>query len=178
MPSYYTYLISSLPLLSLGAKPPFSPDEFFEVCSRVIKNSDVEKIKDAVNNPEYTLYPKGPQLLREWRIFNLSLRSELAVLRAGRKKLDPSKYLSQGIYAPSSIVHAAMLSYRNQNILEAERSLDLERWRFLDEVSSGHHFDIEFLIAYALKLKILMRWDVINNADKEALFKEAINGNY
>jgi len=177
MPSYYTYLISSLPLLNFGANPPFSLEEFIEVCSGVIKNTDLQEIIDAVNIPDYKLNLKSAQILKKWRIFNISLRNELARVRAGRKKVDPSKYISQDIYPLASITHAAMSAYRNQNILEAEKYLDLERWHFLDDTSFGHYFDIDLLIAYALKLKILIRWDRINKADKESLLESALSRN-
>jgi hypothetical protein len=70
-----------------------------------------------------------------------------------------------------------MTAYRNQNILEAEKSLDLERWRFLDEVSAGHYFDIDSLIVYALKLKILIRWDKVYNTNSEMVLKAALGRN-
>jgi hypothetical protein len=177
MPSYYIYLISSLPALSFGAKPPFSLDEFIDTCSRVIPNNDSEKIKGVMDDPDYKLNVRDTGVLKKWHIFNLSLRNELAGARAGRKKVDPLKYIRHDIYILASITHAAMSAYRNQNILEAEKILDLERWHFLDEVSLGRYFDIDLLIVYALKLKILIRWDKINNADKEALLKGTINRN-
>jgi len=175
MPAYYTYLISSLPALTFGLKLPFSLKEFFEVCSRAIPEDDLAKIKQEVNSPAYKLKGLKNEALKRWHIFDFSLRNELARSRAARKKKDPLKYLRGDIYAQPDITHIAMSAYRNTNILEAEKSLDLERWRFLDELSIGHYFDITFLIVYALKLKILIRWDKINNADRPALVKETLS---
>ncbi|MBM3243375.1 MAG: DUF2764 family protein [Candidatus Omnitrophica bacterium] len=175
MPSYYTYLISSLPMLSFGAKPPFSLEGFLEVCSRSVKHTELEKVREAINILDYKVLPQDSGVLKKWRIFNLSLRSELAHARAGRKKIDPLRYITKDIYVSSSISHAAMAAYRNHNILEAEKSLDFTRWLFLEEISLGHYFDTDFLIIYALKLKILIRWDKINNADKESLLREAVS---
>jgi len=64
---------------------------------------------------------------------------------------------------------------RNPSIFEAERALDLERWRLLDELSFGHYFDFDALLIYALKLKILERWLKIEIADKERIIKETVN---
>jgi len=178
MPSYYTYLISSLPALSFGAKPPFSLDDFFDTCSQVISKADMEKVREAVDIPDYRLKEKDAGVLKEWHIFNFSLRNELARARSGRKKADPLRYTRSDINTFSaSVAHTAMSAYRNLNILDAERSLDSERWRFLDEASLGHYFDVDSLITYALKLKILVRWDKIDNADREKLLKEALAGN-
>jgi len=175
MPSYYIYLITSLPFLYFGAKPPLSLEEFFEACAGNIKDSDLVKIKEAIEGPDYRAGLDAPQILKKWGAFNLALRTELAHLRAARKKVDPSKYASPGIFIPSLTAHIAALAFRNRNIIEAEKALDLARWNFLDEALLGHYFDIDFLIAYALKLRMLTRWDKVNNADKEALLKESLS---
>ena len=41
--------------------------------------------------------------------------------------------------------------------LDAERRLLRWKWDFLDETEHEHHFDLEFLIIYFLKLQILHR---------------------
>ncbi|MDD5512600.1 MAG: DUF2764 family protein, partial [Candidatus Omnitrophica bacterium] len=50
------------------------------------------------------------------------------------------------------------------------------RWAFLEELNTGHYFDFEVLIIYALKLLLLEKWLRIQGADKsqvmEGLFKE------
>ena len=43
------------------------------------------------------------------------------------------------------------------DLLEAEKLLDRTSWQFLDELEQGHYYDLEFLMVYGLKLKILER---------------------
>ena len=45
----------------------------------------------------------------------------------------------------------------------------------MDELATGHYFDLDFLISYALKLLILERWERINSADKPRLLEEVLN---
>ncbi|MFH0827465.1 MAG: DUF2764 family protein, partial [Candidatus Omnitrophota bacterium] len=73
-----------------------------------------------------------------------------------------------------AISHLALNAHRSPSLLEGERMLDAERWRFLDELSLGHYFDLDFLIVYLLKLLILERWEKIRTADKEQFLDELI----
>jgi len=174
MPSYYTYLISSLPALYFGVKSPFSLDEFLNICSGTVSIRDLDRMRHVLAGFDYQVDNSVIAGLKEWGKFNLVLRNELVKPRAARKKVDPMKYSRADTYAPASITHLAVSAYRSHNILEAEKMLDLERWRMLDEVSRGHYFDIVALITYALKLKILVRWDKIRNSDKNKLLEEVL----
>jgi hypothetical protein len=175
MPAYYVYLISSLPVLAFGAKPPFSEEDFFELCLRSIPAKEVEKIREAVNTSGYEI--KGTGVFNKWRVFDLSLRNELAHARSGRLKKDPLKYVRDDLGQTFDVGHIAMSAYRNANIIEAERFLDLSRWRFLDDLSTGHYFDMELIFIYALKLKILSRWDKINNSESHFILTEVLKRN-
>lgn len=175
MAEYYTYLISSLPTLTFGSKPPFSLEVFMQKCASFIPEAELEIIKQAVSQGAFTLKDDGREVLKKWRYFDINLRNELSKVRAARKKVDSSKYLRHGEYFEPQIIHIAALALRNPSIFEAERALDLERWRLLDELSFGHYFDFDALLIYALKLKILERWLKIEIADKERIIKETVN---
>lgn len=177
MPSYYTYLMSSLPYLVFNSRPPFSLEDFFNTCLYCVSKADLIRVKEAVTDFDYQASLKDTPLLKEWHCFNLALRNELVRARSVRMKVDPLKYLRNDAHFSTAIRHIAMAAYRTQNILEAEKLLDLERWRFLDEVSAMHHFDIDSLIAYALKLKILIRWDKVYSANSESVLQEALGRN-
>lgn len=171
MPSYYIYLISSLPMLHFPSKPPFSFERFIEICADKISQDDIDLLKLVREGRVYA----GPQAtLKKWRAFDTALRNELVKIRASRKHLDPLKYLRGEDYIEPYISRIAMAAYRNPSIMEAERLLDQEKWRCLDELALGHYFDLDFLIVYALKLLILERWERINSADKSLLLKEAL----
>lgn len=173
MPGYYTYLISSLPMLHFAMKPPFSFEQFLNICQRAMPESDIDILKKASITGEYSDQSNQPTL-RGWRTFDTALRNELAKIRAARKRFDPLKYLRGDAYADPSVTRIALNAYRNSSILEAERILDQQRWHLLEEKAVGHYFDIDFLIVYAHKLLILQRWEKIYTADKTQRLEEVL----
>jgi hypothetical protein len=174
MDGYYIYLVSSLPMLQFGMKPPFSFERLLRLCDGLISDENIDILRSVSAIEEYaaatsppTLPPKADQPLAEskWRDFDISLRNELVKIRAARRRIDPNKYLRGGGYPDPSVAHIALHAHRTLSIIEGEEILDRERWRFLDELSVGHYFDIDALIIYAIKLLILERWERINTAD-------------
>lgn len=173
MAGYYIYLVSSLPMLHFGAKPPLSLERFIQLAGELLSQEDVRILEACTQKNIYEQRIDQPTL-NQWRAFDGALRNELVKVRSSRKKTDPAKYLRQDGFTEPSISHLALNAYRSPSILEGERMLDMERWRFLDELSIGHYFDLNVLIVYALKLMILERWEKIRTADKEQLLEELI----
>jgi len=171
MASFYTYLISSLPMLHFGLRPPFPFEKFLQRCEELIPQNDLEVLKSLARQDAR----KGESAIIEKRLdFDTMLRNELVKIRASRKKIDPARYLRPDGYAGPSFYHIALAAQRNPSPLEGERILDQERWNFLEELSFGHYFDLDFLIIYAYKLLILERWEGINLADKSKVLDEAL----
>ncbi len=168
---YYTYLLSSLPMLQFGAKPPFSYKRFLEMCEGLIPHQDILAIRMSTAVGGCPFGDLNPTV-KKWLAFDTSLRNELVQLRARHKKTNPERYLRCGGYIDPSITHIALRAHRTPSLLEAEKILDGERWRFLGELAVNHHFDLTALIVYANRLLILERWDRISGADgREALDK-------
>jgi hypothetical protein len=158
-------------MLHFGARPPFSYEKFIQTCSEFVAEKDIGILKAlAVRQGEQTRQAQAT--LRKWHDFEMALRNELVKLRAGRKKLDPSKYLRcDGAVIDSRINHIAMNAYKNTSLLEAEKIIDQGRWQMFDEFSVGHYFDIDALIVYGLKLLLLIHWEKIRTADKAKLLE-------
>jgi len=161
MPGYYIYLISSLPTLHFGAKPPFSMEKLFSSCEGLISAEDMETLKDSIGD-----FGAGG-----YHDFENSLRNELVKIRAHRKHLEAAKFLRNDGYADQWITHIAATACRNPSVMDAEKTLDIDRWRFLDELSAGHYFDLELLMIYARKLAILERWERTRTADANKLLE-------
>ncbi len=173
MPSFHIYLISSLPMLHFGAKPPFSFEKFLELCAGLIPDEEAEILKSLTKATAAGFAYEGAQpTIKNWYAFETTLRNELVKIRAAHKKIDPSQYLRRESYADPSITHLGLAAYRNPSLLEGEKMLDEERWRVLDELTVGHYFDIDFLIVYAQKLLILERWEIIRRKDTHNLWQQ------
>ena len=86
----------------------------------------------------------GPEALRRYRAFDRRLREALIGWRRresedGRRP-DPPRGIP-----------------REGNPLEREIALWRLRWRRLEDLETGHHFDLTILILYFLKLQIAER---------------------
>ena len=161
-------------MLNFSLKPPFSLAEFFIKCKDLIPETEIELIRNICYQEPYLLNSASEDTLGKWANFEIALRNELVRARARRKKIDPLKFVRLPDPSEAYISHVAMAAYRSASILEGEKILDLARWNFLDSLSYGHYFDLDFLLIYALKLKILQRWDKIQKADKENLFNVTV----
>jgi len=169
MPKFYTYLISSLPVLNFGMKPPFSFERFLENCRNLISEEDFLLLSNLpVTTDEYGKSVSHPTIER-WLAFDTTLRNELVKIRAHSRKTDEAKYLRDENLIDMAITNAAISGHRSASILEGEKILDEARWQALDDFGFGHYFDMDSLILYAYKLKILERWEKIYTQDKEKL---------
>lgn len=176
MPNFYIYLISSLPMLHFTSAPAISLEAFLGLCAQFIPEQDLKLIKQVIFTDGYALDLPKKNILLKWKEFDLALRNELARARAARKKINADKFLRPGVSFDINIAHIAQASLRQNSILEAERYLSLKRWELLEDLATGHYFDLDFLLIYALKLVILERWAKIGSSDKaEMLEKTLVN---
>ena len=134
------------------------------MCAELISSEDIIALKDSLKDDARGRYND----------FETALRNELVKIRAQRKHLDPSKFLRRDGYADQWVSHIASGAARNPSVTEQERLLDMDRWRFLEELSIGHYFDIEMLMIYARKLSILEKWERVRTANANRLLEEAL----
>jgi len=166
MPAFYPYVMSSLPALTFGMRPPVSFTGLLAMVKTLVPDEDLEALASVPALDAAPCAKADNPTLAQWLSFNTALRNELVKIRASRKKMDPEKYLRSDGYPES--VHAAHIAhnaYRRPSLMEAEKTLDLERWRVLDELAFGHYFDLDALIIYGCRLVMLEKWERINTAD-------------
>lgn len=87
------------------------------------------------------------KLLNEFSNFEAGLRNEIADLRKSRKAFKTGSSVKE----PKSFLIAG-------SPLEEEVQIMKVQWEKLEELSIGHYADFDALIAYKLKLMILVRW--------------------
>jgi hypothetical protein len=174
MADFYPYVIASLPMLHFGMKPPFSFERFLEVCRQFIPKKDFQLLSTLPQPEQY--FEKGTRhrIIQKWIEFDVALRNELVKIRATKKHIDPATYLRPGGYSGSSPAPAVMAANINPSVLDAEKTLDETRWKALEELTTGHYFDLDFLITYAYKLLILQRWENIGSADGTILLEQVL----
>jgi len=174
MADFYPYLIASLPMLHFGMKPPFSFERFLEVCFPLIPEKDFHQLRTLPQPEHYFEKGKRHLIIQKWIEFDVALRNELVKIRATKKHVEPAKYLRPDGFSGSSLAPAIMAASIHTSVLDAEKTLDETRWKALEELTTGHYFDLDFLITYAHKLLILQRWENIRSADGTILLDQAL----
>ena len=154
MDKYY-YNVAQLPLLFFGQEPSLLPEEFLEEAEKWLSPGDCD-ILSRTDMDDAAFGGPGPAVLQQYREFEHNLRRELAAWRADRD------------FRPLSFSLALVTE---GNALERETSLLRLRWEFVEELESGHHFDLEALVLFFLKLQILRRLFTFEKEKGLAVFR-------
>ena len=164
MASYY-YLVATLPLLRYEGSSPFDTLSFLEQCKNQVSARDYQAIESALSGR-----PSSHPFLKKWQQFTSMVAKELNDQRSKKLGLSASKYRNEG-EKEFRIGEAVRQALSNENALDAELSLLELKWNYLDEIEALHHFDVEALLAYAVKLQLLERKSLFTKEEGNAEFK-------
>jgi hypothetical protein len=175
MSRYYSYLLSSLPVLQFGMNPPFAMDSYLEMLPGFLPEDEMDAIRKFAREDVISLSDDIPAI-REYQSFDTALRNHVVRLRCIDLDVAPEKHLRlREEISDQWIEQYALEAYKSVSPLESERILDQARWRCLDEIASGHIFDFPTLVIYAMKLRILVKWHEIAVADTNMIFNRTIS---
>ncbi|MDX9899796.1 MAG: DUF2764 family protein [Spirochaetia bacterium] len=160
MSSYY-YFTATLPSLQPNASaPPIAYAEFIEMAGRFLSPKDVAVISCArLFIPEDARFPAmaaSSELLSRYYRWELSLRNELARLRAGRLQKPVEKHVKPGDPEWEAL-KTAQSAFQADDPLQGELLIERERWGFIESLAVNKLFDMEYLVAYALLLQAMER---------------------
>jgi hypothetical protein len=176
MADFYPYLIASFPMLHFGMKPPFSFERFLGECQPFMPEKDFKILSTLPLPEEYHEREKRHPLVQNWIEFDTALRNELVRIRAAKTRREPAAYIRVGVYGDSSLGPAVMAASTNTSLSGAEKYIDELRWKKLDDLATGHYFDLDFLMTFGYKLMILERWERIRTAEGHILLEQALAG--
>lgn len=153
--SQYYYLVATLPMLFYRSERSPSREEFLELCRTQVSGADY-RVLAATDLQVRGEEAGGCAVLDRWRSWECGLRNELAKLRARRKSVEPAGHLVEARehLGQSEIARQAL---GEASPLAAEELLDRARWAYLDELETGHYFDLSWLVLYCLRLQLLER---------------------
>ena len=166
MAQYY-YLVASLPLLSYDSERALSTEEFLDACRPLVSPRHFRVLESAGSTDPAADGPSC-RTLDLWRGWEISLRNELVRLRAknlGREARVQAT--DSGSVEPQAIAREA---FSQESPLQGEHALNRARWRYLDELESGHYFDIDKVLVYLLRLQILQRKTLFDDRRGRELF--------
>jgi hypothetical protein len=158
----YYYFVASLPRLELGAPPHITEEVFREQCEAHLDAADAGAsqalLDDAMALPEASPHP----FVREWTNRETQLRNALSRERASRAHADAAPWKRDHEGFQPDIESAAAHAFGLPDPLQRERSLDAFRWRVIEELQGTDEFSGDAVLAYALKLRIALRWAAIS----------------
>ena len=118
------------------------------------------------------------RFLREWFTFDLDLRNTTVAYlndqlgrEAGRDLIQPEGFEELEAFPEREAAEAIL---RGTDILKRERGLDDLRWRKIDEITIMDFFDIEAILGFVAKLKIIDRWLQLDPDSGRALFRRMV----
>lgn len=144
MDKYY-YLVSLLPTLYFDKEPEITMDFFLTEAEKWANRRDFDLLS-GLDLDEVTSHPSDPQSLKAYKAIELAIRNDLV---AWRREKRAGREHKPGAFPLSAI--------KDSNPLQVEKNLLKLRWDFLTEKQLDHHFDLEALVLYRLKLEILER---------------------
>jgi hypothetical protein len=144
MDKYY-YFVSELPTLFFENRCDITIEWFLDEAQKWLIARDYQ-VLSRVNLMDTVTDKKEPQLLRLYKKLESHLINEVAAWR--KSSLNGKEEKPFGVLL--SLIQEG-------NPLEIEIKLLKHRWDFIEEMSTEHHFDLEFLIQYYLKLQILAK---------------------
>ena len=117
------------------------------------------------------------RFIREWFRFDLDLRNQTVAFlndSLGRPE-DQDKILLEGRETEEfDETEAAWTVLNCGDILKRERGLDDLRWRKIDELTILDVFNLEAILGYSAKLKIIDRWLQLDPDSGRALFRRLV----
>lgn len=166
MRNKYYYLVTALPYLRLEEKPAVSGESFLSECAKWLSPSDFALLESA-GTADPPAPSNGNRILKEWRSLDASFRRDLSAARRIRQQ-------ASGERLPVSV--ASVFSKATPLLMEKE--IAAKRWAILDGLEYGRYFDIDFLIIYFLKLRILERLISFNRDEGIKVFDDACEVQY
>ena len=65
--------------------------------------------------------------------------------------------------------------FANKNILEKEQMLDKFKWEFITDMNPYGTFDMDVILAFLAKGKLIDRWNKLDRAAGEAMFRKLVD---
>ncbi len=61
-----------------------------------------------------------------------------------------------------------------QNLVEKERRIDMVRWSIAEELAEGEYFSADFVMAYLMKINIIVRWQMLDPKSGREMFEKLL----
>ncbi|MBC8207387.1 MAG: DUF2764 family protein [Kiritimatiellales bacterium] len=149
------YLVSSLPYLRFGDKPPMSAKAFRAACVGWVADDERVVIDAALENREPEAGVSPAEL---WWNGEVQLRDAVVRVRAKNRGTDASRFIQPHDGFSVTIEKMVTDAFTRPDPMEQEMELDRARWSLVDELAVGDLFGFAAVLAFAVKVRIAERW--------------------
>ncbi|MBK6284744.1 MAG: DUF2764 family protein [Draconibacterium sp.] len=109
------------------------------------------------------------------RKFDLNIENQMIgnyeLTEAAKKTTSKDFGLSSEITPIDEIIGI----YENNNLFEQEMSIDLLKWRHMNNLNTFNYFTIEYILAYVLEFIMVERWSGLDTDQSKMTFKKLLN---
>ena len=198
MGAYY-YLVSQLPSLVYGQKPPMLPETFKDLAKSLLKAEDAALLDMVSLDPAPSEYSgtqgapasssisyadqapsSGSDFIDAWREWERALRLNLARQRAVKVKREGAALAEPPVIPADAATAAHGAITAVDSPLEADIFLDKARWSAIEALQGTDYFDRNTVFAYLLKLLILQRRDSMHTetgfSEYKSLYASIMSG--
>ncbi len=151
----YWFFPATLPGLVFGAKGRLDSVEFLAQCQRHLSKDDYKEVADvlAVLSADAAPAVFSSQFLTRFAAWERTFRNELSRLRAKRAGVREDASLRPAARSDEA-ARAAAACFLIEDPYQAELALERERWNAIERLAPLAAFDLDFIVAYRLKLAI------------------------
>ncbi|MDD3057905.1 MAG: DUF2764 family protein [Sphaerochaeta sp.] len=164
MASYY-YLVASLPSLRYEGSLPFTTESFLKLCTNQLSDTHFAMVRAVLLGQ-----PCSHRFVHSYEHFASMVKKELTEQRSRKLSLSDSSYKNDGD-REAHIADVVRQALSMEDVLAAEMLLVQLHWNFIDELCALHTFDIEAVLGYAIKLRMLERKSLFTREEGNAEFK-------
>ncbi len=156
--SHY-YLVASLPVIKPGEPPPLRTEDFVRDCAGLLSDHELADLKAVLfGEAERGFDP----FMERWYGAATQIGNAVARGRAGKLGIEARPYLRDAFNYSSIIDKMVVDALAHENPLEKEKALDRCRFAVVDELAGLNAFDFSKVLAFAVKLKIAERWQLLD----------------
>jgi len=158
----YHYFTSTLPALTPGVAPPFSPADFLFRAQGVLSAEDLAELALVLG---HRAGEGKSAFCRAWSAADAQIRNTVAKARAARRGVEARPFLRDHSGYAVWLDRAVSDALAKGNPLERETALDAARWSFVDDLATRDASGLSAVLAFAVKLSLCARWGAM---DEEA----------
>lgn len=169
----YYYFAASLPLIFFDSPQTIALEDYLMDCQRLLTSADFQELRAVVVGDGMQDVKNNIAVMIQG--FERDCCNEKAFLRATRAKQNPMDHCRGERSCDPQIVDVMHRAVKEDDLLTGEKLIDQYRFNILDALSGAHDYDLEFLMIYGLKLKILERYKSLQSQAGQETFEQIKN---